>query len=195
MTLDSMKAVSRSRHEPDMDFEVFILNTLCVYIDGFCTFLHTYGGQCREGISQKGWAKDDKIDFVQAYDTEAVSDACALKYSVETFDPSLRKRIKNKTIQPTFFKQLIDGVECGACALYDISRTNVGFLKIVGRQLIPEVRINSTKFIRGALDILHENKNIRKEDFIKRTQQLYQHAFRYKQKCRGNNCYHPEVLS
>jgi len=193
VTLDSMKILSH--HALDLDFEVFILNTLCVYIDGFCTFLHTYGGQDRENIYQKGWAKDEKLDFVQSYDTESVGDACSLKYSIQTFDPTLRKRVKNKMIQPTFFKQLISGVECGACALYDISRTNVGFLKIVGRQLRPEIRLSSTKFIRSALDILYENKNIRKEDFIERTQKLYQHTFGYQKKCTGNNCYHPEVLS
>jgi len=36
MSLDSIKALTFEN--PDIDFEVFILNTLCVYIDGFCTF-------------------------------------------------------------------------------------------------------------------------------------------------------------
>jgi hypothetical protein len=88
----------------------------------------------------------------------------------------------------------LDGVECGACAIYDISRTKVKSLKIVGRQIAPEARLQSTKFIRACLDILENNKDMNRQDFIRKVQELYQKTFEYKKRCRGNNCYHPEVL-
>ena len=190
-TLESMRALSQDN--PDIDFEVFILTTLCVYIDGFCTFLHTYGRDIEEDISKKEWREDEKLHLITAYDPEAQSDACCLKYSVQATD-STGQRLNTNNIHPTFYKHLLDGVECGACAIYDISKTKVKSVKIVGRQLDPETRLKSTRFIRSVLDSLENNKEISRQDFISKTQRLYRQTFEYKKKCRGNNCYHPSVL-
>jgi len=190
-TLKSMKVISEDNR--DIDFEVFILTTLCVYIDGFCTFLHTYGRESMEDVSKRDWKKDGRLHLITAYDPKAQADACCLKYSVQTCDPKSFRKNTNK-IHPTFYKHLLDGIECGACAIYDISRTKVKSIKIVGRQLGPEVRLKSTRFIRSVLDIIENNKEISRRDFILKVQGLYQKTFEYKKKCRGNNCYHPEVL-
>ena len=179
---------------PDIDFEVFILNTLCVYIDGFCTFLHTYGRESIEDVSRKEWKDNQRLHLLSAYDPESRADACCLRYSVQAYD-SAGRRLNTNKIRPTFYKHLIDGVECGACALYDISKTKVKSIKIVGRQITPEARLQSTKFIRACLDILENNKDMHRQDFIHNVQELYQKAFEYKKRCRGNNCYHPEVLN
>lgn len=190
-TLESMKALSEAN--PDIEFEVFILNTLCVYIDGFCTYLHTYGRDSAEDISRKDWKDNQRLYISTTYDPEAKADACCLKYSVQIYNSS-GERLNTKRIYPVFYKQLLDGVECGACAIYDISKTKVKSIKIVGRQLDREFRLRSTRFIRSALDILENNKGISRQDFILKTQDLYQKTFKYKKRCKGNNCYHPEVL-
>lgn len=192
VSLDSIKALTFEN--PDIDFEVFILNTLCVYIDGFCTFLHTYGRLTTEDISNKQWQEDKKLCMITAYDPEARADACCLKYSIRTYDSGLNKRIDAGKIRPTFYKQLIDGCECGACAIYDLNKTKVKSIKIVGRQLNPQKRLQDTKFIRSTLNILRDNKDITREDFISRVQGLYRQSYNYQKPCRGNNCYHPEVL-
>lgn len=191
-TLESMRVISEEN--PNVDFEVFILNTLCVYIDGFCTFLHTYGRETTEDISSKKWGEYEKMHLVTAYDPEAVADACCLKYSVGVCDGRLNKRIDTDKIRLTFYKQLMDGVECGACAIYDINKTKVKSIKIVGRQLPSEKRLLDTKFIRGVLDIIKNNKDIARRDFVLEAQKLYQKTYNYNKECRGNNCYHPEVL-
>jgi collagenase-like PrtC family protease len=191
-TLESMDALSIDN--PDIDFEVFIVNTLCVYIDGFCTFLHTYGRESIEDVSKKEWREDEKLHIITAYDPEAQADACCLKYAVQAYNNRLNKRINTDKIQPTFYKQLMDGTECGACAIYDINKTKVKSIKIVGRQITSEARLQSTKFIGACLDILENNKDINRQDFIHKTQELYQKTFEYKKRCRGNNCYHPQVL-
>ncbi len=191
-SLESMQALSEENL--NIDFEVFILNTLCVYIDGFCTFLHTYGKDKEEDISKKNWKEDERLSIITAYDPEAQGDACHLKYSVEVFDSALERKIRSTKAKPSFYKQLVDGPECGACAIYDIIHTKVKSIKIVGRQLNPKVRLDSTKFIRACLDILKNNKDINRQDFLRKTQQIYQKTFAYKKRCRGNNCYHPEVL-
>ena len=190
-SLESMKELSYDN--PDIYFEVFILYTLCVYIDGFCTFLHTYGRDSTEDVSGKGWRDNQKLYLSVALDSRAQSDACCLKHSVQVYNQE-GKREDVKKVNPTFYKHLSDGVECGACAIYDISKTKIKSLKIVGRQLGSESRLSGTKFIRSVLDILEDNKEINRQDFIHKSQKLYQKAFGYKKRCRGNNCYHPQLL-
>lgn len=192
ITIEAMKALSGSH--PDIDFEAFILNTLCVFIDGFCTFLHSYGGNTAGGIIQKRRKKDERLQIITAYDPEVQSDACRLKFSVQAVNPKSDKIINTRYIRPAFYKQLVDCAECGACALYDIARMRVKSVKIVGRQGSPEFRLKSTKFIRSALDILGESENIKRQEFIHQVQGLYRRTFKYKNRCIGNNCYHPEVL-
>jgi len=191
-SLEAMKSISQDN--PNLDFEVFILNTLCVNIDGFCTFLHTYASDSMEDISKKGWKENQKLHIMTTYDTHPKADACCLKYSVEVMDPLSCKRVKSKEIRPTFFKQLMDGAECGACAVYDIRHTKVKALKIVGRQLTPDMRLKSTRFMRRTLDILTNDRNIERKVFIHRVQGLYRDIFEYQKICQGNNCYHPEIL-
>jgi len=190
-TIESMHELSNDN--PDIYFEVFILNTLCVYIDGFCTFLHTYGKENAPSISKAGWQGEEKLHLLTTYDHRAVCDPCCIRYSVKVFQPG-HKEIKDRNIRPAFFKQLIDGPECGACAIYDIMQTKIKSVKIVGRQLSPGIRLQSTKFLRSCLGILEKDKNIDRQDYIHRTQELYRATFNYKKKCKGNNCYHPEVL-
>jgi len=191
-TLESMKALSQNN--PDIDFEVFILNTLCVYIDGFCTFLHTYGRESMEDVSRKEWKDNQRLHLLTAYDPEAQADACCLKYSLQNYD-SKGSRLNTNNLHPTFYKHLSDGIECGACAIYDINKTKIKSIKIVGRQIGSEARLQGTKFIHACLEILENNKDINRQDFIAKTRALYHQSFEYKRKCRGNNCYHPEVLN
>lgn len=190
-TLESMQALSE--YALDMEFEAFILNTLCIYIDGFCTFMHIYGINSHEYIKHSNLGKDKRIGVLSMYDPEAVADACCLKYSIQSYSNRFKK-INNSSIQPTFFKHLKNGVECGVCAMYYINRTKVTSVKIVGRQFNLENRLINTKFVRSCLDILKKDKAISKQGYIKRAQQLYQENFKYKGECRGNNCYYPGVL-
>jgi len=135
------------------------------------------------------------LRIITAYDPELRADACCLKYSVRAYDSRLNKRIDTDKIRPTFYKQLIDGCECGTCAIYDIEKTKVKNIKIVGRQLSSDKRLQDTKFIRSALNIFKDNKDITREDFISRVQKLYRQTYNYGKQCQGNNCYHPEVLA
>jgi putative protease len=192
-TFKTMRALSASY--PGIDFEVFVLYLLCVNIDGFCSFMHLYRKQAGEDLPKRDWKEDKKFHLITTFDAEAQDDACRLKYSVGVYEPSLVERIRQDYIKPTFYKQLADGEECGACAIYDIIRSGVKSVKIVGRQLDPEMRLKGTKFVRAALDIFQDNKDISRQDYVHKVQALYQKAFEYEKMCKGNNCYHPEVLN
>lgn len=185
VSLEAMRGLSAAN--PDIGFEVFILHTLCVYIDGFCTFLHMYGSKPLH---------DKKIPFKMnsGFDIFAMGDACTLNYSVRARRTNGR-RGSAKGITPVFYKRLVDGIECGACALYDIAQTKVTSVKIVGRQLAPEVRLKSVEFISRCLGFLRKNREITRKDFISRVQGQYAQTFAPAKKgCKGNNCYHPEVI-
>ena len=190
-SLSDMSGLARAR--PGMDFEVFILSTFCVFIDGFCTFLHIYGvfpESCKQGktvISNPG------LEIVGSYNYRAVTDACSLKYSTQAYTAG--KHLKaGRLVRPVFYKQLKDGLECGVCALREISRTKVSSVKIIGRQQTADERLNYVKFVRRALDILKGDGNISAKDFQRRVQGLYREMFDYPGPCRGNNCYHPEIM-
>jgi putative protease len=189
VSLQEMRDLS-GKH-PAMQFEVFILNTLCVYIDGFCTHVHAYGKDPLPKGHLGKYGADNKLTISSGYAPAlGVVDACMLKYSVKTRRLKDKKLVGGERIRPYFYKQLCDGVECGACALYDIKRMKIGVLKIIGRQLSPENRITSVKFIRSVLDILGDTGGSR-EAFLRQTQKLYGKTFEYKGACIGNNCYHP----
>lgn len=176
---------------PDLEFEVFILNTLCMFIDGFCTFMHAYG------FIRDPRAKPEKqsapCSIMMTYDIKDRMDACGLDYAVQVFDRDYRRRKKTSRARPVFYKQKVDGVECGACFLYDLKRSGITAVKIVGRQLSAEMRSKSTVFIKGAVDLL-ERPGIDRRTFIASCQKEYARVFGYTKPCGGNNCYHPQVL-
>jgi len=186
-----------SRENPAVDFEVFILNTLCVYIDGFCTFLHARGE--KEHLSEESEVNESgqerNLKIISVYDSKSEIDACALNYSIKAFDKN-SQAINNKKIFPAFFKHSVTHKECAACALYYIERTKVKSVKIVGRQLSADSRLKDTLFIRSILDILKNNRNIGLQDFIMKTQKLYHANFNKNSSapCTGADCYHPQVL-
>ncbi|MBN1869428.1 MAG: U32 family peptidase [Candidatus Omnitrophica bacterium] len=180
---------------PDLDFEAFVLHLLCVNIDGFCTFAHI-GATARTPFSaaQGNRSQADQCQLFTTFDYRSPGDACCLRYSVEAIGASSGEPVHNGEVSPTFFKHLVDGVECGACAMYDFMKTGIKSVKIVGRQMVVEENIKSTKFIKAAADILEKNKQINRQDYIEQVQTLYRETYGYKKPCRGNNCYHPEVL-
>lgn len=190
-SLSAMKYICSTN--PDIEFEVFILNTLCVYIDGFCTFMHAYTKEFdkQELVTKKqNEFGRQQINIFYSYDLLSRADACTLQYKIKVYNKN-KRLLSGSKIQPTFFKHAVDGVECGACALYEISKSGVDIVKIVGRQLLPEKHIGDTKFIYSVIKILKDNPKIKKQDFVFKTQELYKKCFNYSKRCLGNNCYYP----
>jgi len=179
---------------PGIDFEVFILSTYCVFIDGFCTFLHIYGLYPELPIEGgKAAVSGQQLEIVSSYGQRAAVDSCCLKYSALAYTAAEHHKA-GPGIKPVFYKQLKDGLECGICALREISRTKVASVKIIGRQQTPAQRLKYVKLVRSALDILKENAGIAAKDFQFKVQESYRKLFNYPGPCRGNNCYHPEIL-
>lgn len=146
---------------------VFILNSKCANIDGFCTFLH--------------FSSTDP----------AYTNACMLPYEVyvESSEDDERKIIAGVR-QKIWQRFHIDDRPCGACALYDFNEMGLTYAKIVGRGYPTAKKVTDIKFIRTLLDFLRKNPS--KEEFTIAARNLYTHT--YGRPCRVAMCYYPEVM-
>ncbi len=174
---------------PSVEFEAFVLNTLCVHIDGFCTFMHAYAGRHMPPRRQKDSCR---LDVFASYDLQVHGDACALQYQVGVNDAVTGGSLPGSAVRPTMFKHLSDGTECGACALYDLARAGVASVKIVGRQLDAGKRLLDTRFIKQS-SLLLQDAHLTREGYFQAVEDNYRKAFGYPGPCRGNNCYYPQV--
>lgn len=177
------------KRNPGVDFEAFIFSTICVHIDGFCTFMHSYGANREESIAHCS-GLDPKLYFATTYDPEAFEDACSLRYAVKVYEQGRAASRKNN-VMPAFYKRQMDGMACGICAMYDLNKAGVRAVKVVGRQVGRIRRLKSVEFVARARALLDADPAIKRKEFIRRCKDMYREVWEYKGRCKGNNCYHP----
>lgn len=157
---------------------VFILNSRCPNVDGFCTFIH-----------------------VQSPDP-SYKNACMLPYSVKLLpsagaEEQLCADGEEPPIAASGMRQQVwarhhmDEIPCGACALYDFDEMGVDYVKIVGRGNQTRRKVTDIKFIRLLLRLV-EDRSISRQEYRKRARALYSHT--YQRPCRTIMCYYPEVM-
>jgi len=162
-----------------METCVFILNSRCPNVDGFCTFIH-----------------------VQSPDP-SYKNACMLPYSVELLPPEEAEerpdtQAKESQVAACYARQQVwgrhhmDEIPCGACALYDFDAVGVSHVKIVGRGNQSWRKVFDIEFVGMLLAFLKE-PDLSRQEFRRRAQELYSRA--YKRSCRTIMCYYPEVMS
>lgn len=177
ITIDEIREVMRNIS--NMETCVFILNSRCPNVDGFCTFMHF------------------------PFRDESTRNACMIPYSIELL-PSEQAKQKDyageeKSTEATaclrqqvWSRYHMDEIPCGACALYDFEDIGVDYAKIVGRGNQTWRKVHDIKFIRLLLALL-KDRGISREQYREKARGLYQRA--YKRRCRTIMCYYPEVMS
>ena len=187
--------------EKGIEFEVFIMNSGCKNIDGFCTFHHGVN----EIIHPKTWNFFKKLGF-DHYLLElvrrapfglsrriksgvfGVDSACLLNYKVSPLSgesPGEDAASRIKEISSSF--NLLYGADpCGACDLYRLNKIGVDSLKIVGRNYPSSKKIRDVKFLKKLLLYLEQNPGISEEAFRENSKFWYRTA--YKINC-DNLCY------
>jgi len=162
---------------PPMDTTVFILNSRCINVDGFCTFQHGLAGK----------------EIFPMF-----RNACMLPYDIAVFNaqadtPPLPFAQQAAMIerQKVWEKVHVDDHPCGACAVYEFHRMGIGSLKIVGRGNPLERKIRDVGFIKKLCDML-TSPDLDRGAYRKRAQGLYQQT--YNRPCRIHMCYYPEVM-
>ncbi len=152
---------------------VFIMNSRCPNIDGFCSFQH-----------------------FQFADPD-YQNACKLPYRIvldhdssDRLDSGEQEKRAAVVRQKVWERNHMDDVPCGACAIGDFAEMGIGSLKIVGRGNSTRRKLADVKFIRTLLTLLSRKRND-KTDFRKKARLLYK-TF-YGKQCRTITCYYPEV--
>jgi hypothetical protein len=176
-----------------MDLEVFILNTMYPYVDGFCTYYHGLSVIDKE-IAPEVRIKDAKIRFFKSYDVNYGGHGCNLKFSGQVFD-EWGNKIRRKPVILPKSKDLNkkSSKSCGACAMYDFNKIKIKSLKIVERGASTESKMKDTNFIRKGLNILNSEKNLSRKKFIGMIQELYRNTYQCDE-CSGFSCYYPSVF-
>ncbi len=162
---------------PHVATTVFILNSRCVNVDGFCTFQHGLAGK--------------KIPAM-------FRNACMLPFEVSVYKEGAEQHELSFTEatcmverQKTWEKVHVDDYPCGACAIYEFKNIGIGSLKIVGRGNPSERKIRDIAYIKSILNFI-DVQGMTKKQFREASRTLY--ASTYNRTCRLPMCYYPEVM-
>jgi collagenase-like PrtC family protease len=157
---------------PTIETTVFILNSRCINIDGFCTFQH---GLARKEV------------------TPMFKNACMLPFEVQMCSdrslPFMRQACMIER-QRIWERVHVDDHPCGACALYEFKNIGIGSLKIVGRGNPLDRKLRDVQFLKRLLAGLAEQPA--QAQFREAARALYTNT--YRRQCREHMCYYPEVL-
>ncbi len=162
---------------PDVPYTVFVMNSRCINVDGFCMFQHGLAGRTVMPMYRNACM----LPFqVSAHLTPEASE----RYADADRDTMIRR-------QKIWERVHVDDHPCGACALYDLSVAGVTSIKIVGRGNPLSRKITDVRFLKTLLEYLESGSA--RDSFIQKAQLLYRQT--YRRECRPHMCYYPEAVS
>jgi collagenase-like PrtC family protease len=166
LTIEEIKEICKETVNIEMG--VFILNSRCANIDGFCTFLHFFSSD------------------------PLYTNACMLPYEVYVESPEDDERkIVAGVRQKVWQRFHIDDRPCGACALHDFNEMGLSYVKIVGRGNSTSKKILDVNFINTLRSFLGGKSS--KREFQNMARKLYSSIFG--RPCRIIMCYYPDVVN
>lgn len=169
LNLKEMKATTEG--VSGIETEVFILNSRCPYVDGFCTFQHGLAGPDMPLLFQN---------------------ACMLSYDITVGVAGDHTQAEISGRRQHIWQTVhVDDHPCGACALFDLTKMGITAVKIVGRGNTTERKITDIKFLGSLLGCLERERPSRPA-FRKIAQQSYKET--YGLPCRQHLCYFPEIM-
>jgi hypothetical protein len=175
-----------------VELEVFVLNQKCHNIDGFCTFAHGLTGVKHPilsgfwNIKLLKWALNMCPVDISAIGKIILKKelGCCLDY--EIYNNGNRVKAAKESEFFGFFDVAAFLKRCGACALYDLDRLKVGFVKIVGREDFTAKKARDIRFIRSSIEKLKEDSG--KKNFTENIKALYKNF--HHSDCGSKFCYY-----
>lgn len=184
----------------NIKYEVFILNSGCKNIDGYCTFLHGIKEQ-KNGHIWKFFKKMNFDRFVLKtlqslplsisnkinFSCSGVDSPCLMKYDFEIFSKNnaLKTDILHANLKSFF--SLMSGIDpCGACRIKEFNDIGIHSLKIVGRNYSKTKKVKDVLFISDIIKKLNDNLN--NDDFKRYIKKQYEYY--YGLNCK-KLCYYP----
>jgi putative protease len=166
-----------STHASGVDLTVFILNSRCVNIDGFCTFQHGLSGREIMPMYRNACMLPFKVSGVKLNDSGQAQVLPADSPQVER--------------QKLWERVHVDDHPCGVCALFDLYDMGIGSVKIVGRGNPQERKLKDIQFVSSLLEQVQQGGGDR-DRYLKHARGLYGSV--YGRQCRRFMCYYPELL-
>ena len=193
-----------TRELAPIDTEVFVMNSGCKNIDGFCTFHHGENevqvGKMWDVFKNAGadhYLLETLRKLPESW-TEGISErslfgsicACFLPYEVRNISPAqMTDEVRRRTeanIRKSF--NLFSAMDhCAACAIPAFKRAGVATLKIVGRNHPTPKKRKDVKFLRALLDLIQAHDDHPSTEAI-----IDLHHRHFGGRCDGL-CYYPEV--
>jgi hypothetical protein len=162
---------------PPMETTLFILNSRCINVDGFCTFHH--------GLARKEVFPMFRNACMLPFQVEAMEiDADGNSHLVSQTSPVVERQKIWETVH-------VDDHPCGACALYEFERMNITSVKIVGRGNPLERKLKDISFLNTLRDSLIKEQPTKKK-FREKARSLYTET--YNRSCHMHMCYYPSVM-
>jgi collagenase-like PrtC family protease len=175
LTLAEMKKLVR--RVPEMETSVFVFNSRCINIDGFCTFQHGLSGR---------------------QTTAFYRNACMLPYDITPIplmataaEEPLADTSQLIAGQRVWETVHLDDYPCAACALYELKQMGITSLKIVGRGNTTVRKLEDVTFFKTLLyHLYHLRPGI--SAFREYARGLYNKT--YNRPCRSFMCHYPSVM-
>lgn len=168
---------SLSAHVSGVDLTVFILNSRCVNVDGFCTFQHGLAGREIPPMYRNACMLPFQVSGFRMQD-------CAQPHALPQEACQVRR-------QKLWERVHVDDHPCGVCALYDLYRMGIGSVKIVGRGNPLERKQKDVAFISTLIECARVDDADR-AGFLQHARDLYIQT--YERSCRSFMCYYPELI-
>lgn len=168
MRVDEFTGIARAAKGSGIAVEMFVLNGGCENVDAFCTFHHGVYAQEEKGRGRR--ITTCRLPF-RARVLEANG---ASPEAVEV----ARRRIDSKTG--------LYGLDCGACALWDMREAGIAGVKITGRGNPLEKELKDVRFIKRLMELL--DKAGSRTEFISKAAET--HTAEYGD-CAPKRCYYP----
>jgi collagenase-like PrtC family protease len=164
LTVEEIKELAGHAREKKMSTECFVLNVICPYIDGLCTFQHLV---------------EESLGF-----TKATSLACRASYKATALGKESDEKKRIAEGHASLWSNSIMR-DCGLCAIPFFKKFEVDSVKIAGRAHSLEKKLSDVKAVKQAIELT--NSNASKERF----RELYFELFH--NKCDYKNCYYAGV--
>ena len=164
LTVDEIGELAGQAKKKGMSTECFVLNVICPYIDGLCTFQHLV---------------ESSLGF-----TKATSLACRASYTAKALGSESDEKKRIAEGHAALWSNSIMR-DCGLCAIPFFKKFGVDSVKIAGRAHSLEKKLADVKAVKQAIELA--NSNVSRERF----RELYFELFH--NKCDYKNCYYAGV--
>jgi collagenase-like PrtC family protease len=166
LTIDEINDITEL--ESDIDYEIFIKNEGCTYIDGLCNFVHG-------------------VKYIQGNNEKTYNPPCELRYKVVDIAGKDNKE-DFAQVENRLNRVLASKANCGVCSLFLFNTEKIKSLKVVSRDTDEDRIVNDILQVKEAIKLCQETNEFQEYRKLLRNKECqndYKNKMIY--------CYYPEV--